>query len=264
MATIIEMVTHTRLDCIAGSAATHAPRRRGGRPPRPPPQRVRGPAGRPAADGQRAGRPRAGVRGGHGGRAAARARLRRGRPRRCGASAPRCSSTGSASARPPTPRRRWSAWAATATWRSRRCRGSCATRRSTASGRDPGTSSRSTCCGRWPASPTGWPPSWPSASWRAAATGGSTRRWTRCPRAGGAGGRRVGARRAVEALAVAFQAALLVRCAPHAVADAFCAARLGDGGRAYGTLPARRGRRGDRGAGARRDEPAGGSARGRS
>ena len=46
-----------------------------------------------------------------------------------------------------------------------------------------------------------------------------------------------GARRAVEALAVAFQAALLVRCAPHAVADAFCAARYGDAGRAYGTLP---------------------------
>ena len=46
-----------------------------------------------------------------------------------------------------------------------------------------------------------------------------------------------GARRAVEALAVAFQAALLVRGAPHAVADAFCAARFGDTGRAYGTLP---------------------------
>jgi putative acyl-CoA dehydrogenase len=46
------------------------------------------------------------------------------------------------------------------------------------------------------------------------------------------------ARRAVEALAVAFQASLLVRHAPPPVADAFCAARLGgDGGRAYGTLP---------------------------
>ncbi len=45
------------------------------------------------------------------------------------------------------------------------------------------------------------------------------------------------ARRAVEALAVAFQASLLVRVAPPAVADAFCAGRLGDGGRAYGTLP---------------------------
>ena len=47
------------------------------------------------------------------------------------------------------------------------------------------------------------------------------------------------ARRAVEDLALAFQAALLVRTAPPAVADAFCAGRLGDArGRAYGTLPA--------------------------
>jgi putative acyl-CoA dehydrogenase len=45
------------------------------------------------------------------------------------------------------------------------------------------------------------------------------------------------ARRAVEALAVAFQASLLVRHAPAPVADGFCAARLGGGGRAYGTLP---------------------------
>jgi putative acyl-CoA dehydrogenase len=46
------------------------------------------------------------------------------------------------------------------------------------------------------------------------------------------------ARRAVEDLALAFQAALLVRTAPPAVADAFCAGRLGDArGRAYGTLP---------------------------
>jgi putative acyl-CoA dehydrogenase len=47
------------------------------------------------------------------------------------------------------------------------------------------------------------------------------------------------ARQVVEDLAVALQASLLVRCAPPAVSDAFCAARLaGDGGRAYGTLPA--------------------------
>jgi putative acyl-CoA dehydrogenase len=45
------------------------------------------------------------------------------------------------------------------------------------------------------------------------------------------------ARRAVEELAVAFQASLLVRHAPAFVADAFCAARLGGGGRVYGTLP---------------------------
>ena len=47
------------------------------------------------------------------------------------------------------------------------------------------------------------------------------------------------ARRAVEDLALAFQGALLVRHAPAAVADAFCAGRLGDGrGRVFGTLPA--------------------------
>jgi len=48
-----------------------------------------------------------------------------------------------------------------------------------------------------------------------------------------------GARRLVEDLAVALQASLLVRHAPPAVADAFCAGRLeGERGRVYGTLPA--------------------------
>jgi len=48
-----------------------------------------------------------------------------------------------------------------------------------------------------------------------------------------------GARRLVEDLAVALQASLLVRYAPAAVADAFCAGRLsGESGRVYGTLPA--------------------------
>ena len=46
------------------------------------------------------------------------------------------------------------------------------------------------------------------------------------------------ARRAVEDLAVAFQASLLVRTAPPFVADAFCAGRLGEArGRVFGTLP---------------------------
>lgn len=46
------------------------------------------------------------------------------------------------------------------------------------------------------------------------------------------------ARRVVEDLAVALQASLLVRFSPPAVADAFCATRLGgEGGRVYGTLP---------------------------
>ena len=47
------------------------------------------------------------------------------------------------------------------------------------------------------------------------------------------------ARRLVERLALCLQGSLLVRHGDPAVADAFCASRLGgDGGRAYGTLPA--------------------------
>lgn len=46
------------------------------------------------------------------------------------------------------------------------------------------------------------------------------------------------ARRLVENLALALQAGLLIRHSPAAVADAFCGARLaGRGGHAYGTLP---------------------------
>ncbi|PPS66966.1 MULTISPECIES: acyl-CoA dehydrogenase family protein [Streptomyces] len=46
------------------------------------------------------------------------------------------------------------------------------------------------------------------------------------------------ARRLVEQMALALQASLLVRHAPAAVADAFCATRLGGGwGHAFGTLP---------------------------
>jgi putative acyl-CoA dehydrogenase len=47
------------------------------------------------------------------------------------------------------------------------------------------------------------------------------------------------ARSVVELMALVFGASLLVRHAPHAIADAFCASRLGDrSGRAFGTLPA--------------------------
>jgi putative acyl-CoA dehydrogenase len=46
------------------------------------------------------------------------------------------------------------------------------------------------------------------------------------------------ARRVVERMALALQGCLLVRHAPPAVADAFCASRLaGDGGLSYGTQP---------------------------
>ena len=47
------------------------------------------------------------------------------------------------------------------------------------------------------------------------------------------------ARRIVESMALAFQGSLLVRHGDPAVADAFCASRLGgDRGGAFGTLPA--------------------------
>jgi putative acyl-CoA dehydrogenase len=46
------------------------------------------------------------------------------------------------------------------------------------------------------------------------------------------------ARRIAETLALALQASLMVRFAPPAIADAFCASRIaGDWGRAFGTLP---------------------------
>ena len=48
----------------------------------------------------------------------------------------------------------------------------------------------------------------------------------------------VRARRLVEHMALVLQGSLLVRFAPAAVADAFCASRLGgDWGHAFGTLP---------------------------
>jgi putative acyl-CoA dehydrogenase len=47
------------------------------------------------------------------------------------------------------------------------------------------------------------------------------------------------ARRVVEALAIALQASLLVRTAPHTVSDAFISGRLGETrGSLYGALPA--------------------------
>ncbi|HUR86838.1 MAG TPA: acyl-CoA dehydrogenase family protein [Solirubrobacteraceae bacterium] len=53
-------------------------------------------------------------------------------------------------------------------------------------------------------------------------------------------GLEVRARRVVERMALALQGSLLVRFAPSFVADAFCASRLaGDAGLQYGTLPAR-------------------------
>jgi putative acyl-CoA dehydrogenase len=53
-----------------------------------------------------------------------------------------------------------------------------------------------------------------------------------------AGTPEAGARRLVERMALALQGSLLVRYSPRAVADAFCATRLGgEGGLTFGTLP---------------------------
>jgi putative acyl-CoA dehydrogenase len=52
------------------------------------------------------------------------------------------------------------------------------------------------------------------------------------------------ARRLVERMVLALQAALLIRGSPAPIADAFCASRLaGDWGHAFGTLPAAGGSR---------------------
>jgi putative acyl-CoA dehydrogenase len=58
-------------------------------------------------------------------------------------------------------------------------------------------------------------------------------------RLGGTPGAEAGARGLVEAMALTLQGALLLRHAPAAVAEAFLASRLGgEGGRAFGALPA--------------------------
>ena len=76
--TIIRMVNHTRLDCLIGSATRDALGARAGGAPRPPPVGLREAAGRPAADAERARRPRHRVRGGNGHGAARGTGLRRG------------------------------------------------------------------------------------------------------------------------------------------------------------------------------------------
>ena len=106
MPTIIEMVNHTRLDCVIGSAAGMRAGVAQAHPPRRPPLRLRQAADRPAADAQRAGRP---LRSSPRRRPIAAMRLARAydeappatRRRPCSSgSPPPCSSTGSASGRP--------------------------------------------------------------------------------------------------------------------------------------------------------------------
>ena len=118
-------------DHAAGLRARHrrpdAPGAVAGAAPHGAAQGLRQAPGRAAADEERARRPGAGKRGRHRAGAApgARGRPHRERPamRHEEVDAPRCSrrspSSGSASAAATSRRRRWSAWAATATWKSR-------------------------------------------------------------------------------------------------------------------------------------------------
>ena len=229
--TIIEMVDHTRLDCVIGAAGRHARRRRPGDPPRAPPRGVRQAAGRPAADAQRAGRPGARVRGGDGRwRCAWRARTTRPRGRARAVQAPRpprSASTGSASAARATPPRRWSAWAATATSRSRACRA--LYREAPLNSIWEGSGNVIAldvlrALARTPDGAGGVPGDEVDAG-APAPTRASTRRRRAARRARRPRGLR-GARapRSSSDLALALQASLLVRHAPAAVADAFCAA----------------------------------------
>ena len=208
-----------------------AHRRRPGDQPRDPPLRLRQAPDRPAADAERARRPRGRVRGRDRVGAAPRAGLRRGDRRRRGrpgAAAPRQPRPQvlDLQARPVrTPSRASSASAATATSRSRACPASSARARCHRSGRAPATSSASTCSARR------WPQPGVGRSLLRRGRGGAR---VRCPPrrlrrrdSRGDVDRRDDleprARRVVERMALALQGSLLVRYGDQAVADAFCA-----------------------------------------
>ena len=240
--TIIEMVNHTRLDCVLGTAAamrvaveqaTHHAAHRSA-------------FGKLLVDQplmqQRARRPLRRVGGGDADGAAARARLRRAARTPSRESPRRSRSTGSASAGRATRPRRSSASAGTATSRSRSCRASTAQQplQSIWEGsgnvicldvlralrRNPETRRR--VRGRVPRGCRRRPRG--STRGSARSNGSCAIPTTPRPaRAGSSSGWRL-----------ALQASLLVRHGDAAVADAFCASRLGgDGGLAYGTLPPR-------------------------
>ncbi len=246
MPTIIEMVNHTRLDCVIGAATgyragvvqalNHAAHRSAfgkelidqplmqnvladlASSPRPPPSpRCAWPA------------------------PTTRSPPATTRPPSSGASPTRSSSTGSASAPPPTRSSAWSASAATATSRSRACPASIARPRSPRSGRARATSSASTSCAPWSRTQ---PRSTPSSPRSCEGAGAEPKldayvSSLRDEIPGDIETIESRARRIVEKMAVALQASLLVRYGDPAVADAFCASRLsGDWGHAFGTLPA--------------------------
>jgi putative acyl-CoA dehydrogenase len=240
--TIIQMVNHTRLDCVIGAAggmraavaqATwHAAHRRafGARLAEQPAManvladlaiEAEAATSRPCASRARTTMPGTTPT-----------------PSCSRASRPRSASTTSASASRRTPPRRSSAWAATATSRTRGCRACTARRRSDRSGRarqrDGARRAARPALGagrtrRVPRRGRRGPP---------APTRGSTRTSRGCgasaPIPKGSSTARGASSRTSRSR---WQASLLVRHAPPAVADAFCAARLdGSGGLAYGTL----------------------------
>ena len=253
--TIIEMVGHTRLDCVLGAAAGMRAGRRAGDLARRAPPRLRQAPRRAAADGQRARRPRDRGRGRERAGAAPRARLRpRGRGRERGAhQAPRrrrSASTTSASARP------------NHAFESLEVFGGAGFVEESGM---PRLYREAPLCSIWEGSGNVMALDVLRALARDAGRArrlprrGRPRRRRR--RAGSTPSRRAlrararptrealetRARRLVEGLALALQGSLLLRGAPPAVADAFCAARLG-GERRHALRHAARGRRrrGDR------------------
>ena len=238
VATIIEMVVHTRLDCVLGSTGLDAARGRGGDASRGAPLGVRAPARRAAADGERARRPVHRLRGRDGARAPARARVRRGRravsPARddgrevLGLQGDAAARGGGARVHRRQRLRRGERAAAPVS-REPAELGVGGTGERAGARRPPCAAAaareRRRGAARDRARARGW-------------TRGSTRRSAALRAELADRGGVAGARRLVERLALCLAGSLLLRHGDAAVAEAFCATRLGgDGGRSYGTLP---------------------------
>ena len=126
------------------------------------------------------------------------------------------------------------------------CRASTARARSPRSGRARATSSASTCCARWPGTRPRVEAFFAEVGEGAGAEPrlDAFGRQLRDDLASDLETIETRARRVVERMALALQGSLLVRYGDPAVADAFCASRLaGDSGRAFGTPPAGHGLR---------------------
>ncbi len=251
--TIIEMVGHTRLDCVIGVGRGDA---RGGRerhPPRGPPRGVRQAADRPAADGNVLADLCLESEAAHRAGDAPGARLRRG-----GTPTRRPARTSERRAAVQAPGDRGRQVLGVQARAQPRVRGDGVPRRHGlrrgvghaaavprgAAGLDLGglgqrDQPRRAARARARAALAGGVPARGQARRRA-----PTRAWTPAspswsPSSPTPRRSKSRARRVVEVMALCLQGSLLVRHAPSAVADAFCAARLaGDGGLEYGTLPA--------------------------